>query len=282
MKHFPVEGVFFQGETLRVETLSQGVKRVVLMRAELRNAFNETMIVELSEAFTRLAAVPSERELRLVVLQGEGHMFCAGADISYMKAQAERGESGSFEDARKLGRLFFKLALLPVPVVAAVRGAALGGGFGLAVCSDYVVAEEDAVFATPEIRLGIVPGVISPYIVRKLGVAHAQKFMLGGTRIKASECVASGLVSRLVTAGESFDDVLGSVASTLLHGAPNASRRTKELIRKSAPVPGPDVFEYCAMQIAQARTSEEGRDGLTSFLEKRSPSWQVGLPKERP
>jgi methylglutaconyl-CoA hydratase len=282
MKRYPVEGVFFEGETLRVESLAHGVKRLVLMRPDLRNAFNEKTISELSEAFTRLTAVGDPEELRLLVLQGDGHVFCAGADLAYMRAQAERGEPGSLDDARKLGRMFFKLALVPVPVVSAVRGAAMGGGFGLVACSDYVLADEDAIMATPEVRLGIVAGVISPYVYRKLGLAHAQRFMLAGARYKASECVSCGLVSRVVGTGSSFEDVLDDVVTSFLQAAPNAARRTKELLRRLSPLPQPDVFEYAAMQIAVARSAPEGREGLGAFLEKRSPSWQNNLPKERP
>ncbi|MCA2961595.1 MAG: enoyl-CoA hydratase/isomerase family protein [Silvanigrellales bacterium] len=286
MKHFPVESVFFESSTLRVESLSHGVKRLVLMRPERRNAFDEATIVDLSEAFTRLAAIGEREDCRLVILQGDGHMFCAGADLGYMKRQAEGGESGSFQDARALGRVFFKLALLPVPVIAAVRGAALGGGFGLVACADYCLADEDAIFGTPEVRIGLVPGVISPYIVRKVGLAHAQSFMLSGARKKAGECLASGLVSRVVATGESFEDALDAVVTTFLQAAPNAARRTKELIRKVSPLPGPEVFENAARQIAVARAADEAKEGLESFLgksasEKTTVSWQRGLPKER-
>lgn len=286
MKHFPLESVFFETETLRVESLAHGVKRLVLMRPERRNAFDESTIADLSEAFTRLSAIADKQECRLLVIQGDGHMFCAGADLGYMKRQSERGEAKSFEDARTLGRLFFKLALLPVPVIAAVRGAALGGGFGLVACADYCLAEADAVFGTPEVRIGLIPGVISPYIVRKMGLAHAQSFMLSGVRKKATECVVSGLVSRVVAAGESFEDALDAVVTSFLQAAPNAARRTKELLRAVSPLPGPDVFENAARQIAVARVADEALEGLEAFLSKSSTektpvSWQRGLPKER-
>jgi len=278
---FPVEGIYFQGETLRVESLPHGVKRLVLSRPELRNAFNEKMMAELSEAFTRLAATRIAAELRLLVLAGDGPVFCAGADLSYMKKQAESGEPASLRDARALGQMFFRLAQMPVPVIAAVKGAAIGGGFGLAVCSDYVLAEESALLATTEVRLGIVPGVISPYIVRKLGVAFAQTFMLSGERRTASshECRASGLVSRTVGTDEDFDAALESTLVSFLQAGPDAARRTKELLRRISPLPAPDIFELTAANIAQARCSEEGRAGLTAFFDRKAPPWQNGLAK---
>ena len=283
MTDFPVSELFFEGETLRVESLPHGVKRLVLARPDRRNAFDEKTIAELTLAFTRLAAVRVAADLRLLVLAGDGPVFCAGADLAYMKRQAESGEPASLRDARALGQMFFRLASMPVPVVAAVRGAAVGGGFGLAVCSDYVLAEEKAVFATTEVRLGIVPGVISPYVVRKLGVAFAQAFMLSGERRLASahECSASGLVSRTVAEGADFNAALEDTLLTFLRAGPDAARRTKELMRRIAPLPAPDVFEFSAASIAAARCSDEGRAGLGAFFDKKMPPWQDALAKER-
>lgn len=280
-RHYPVEGIFYEGSAVRVENLAHGVKRLVLSRADVRNAFNETMIGEISEALTRLGAVPSEADFRLLVLQGEGHTFCAGADLAYMRKQAEGGLPASLRDARLLGQMYLKLASCPVPVVAAVRGAAVGGGFGLVVCSDSVLAEEHAVFATTEVRLGLVPGVISPYIVRKLGVGFAQRFMLTGARVKAGEAFACGLVARVAPPGQSFDEALDEAITGLLQAGPNAARRTKLLLKKASPLPSPEVFEFAALQIAEARCSPEGAEGLRAFFEKTPPAWVEGLPKER-
>ena len=259
-------------KTLRLETLPHGVKRLVLSRPAVRNAFDETMIGELKEALDSLAAIPEPETVRLLLLAGDGPIFSAGADLNYMKRLAASGESESLADARRLGQLFHALAAFPAPVICAVRGAAIGGGLGLAVCADYVLAEENATFATTEVRLGIVPAVISPYIVRKIGLAAALPLLLSGRRIKASEARDLGLVQQ-VAQGEKFDSVLEDVVLEFLHAGPEAARRTKQLLIQAAPLPTPDHAEFTAQSISQARRSEEGQTGLASFFDKKAPPW---------
>ena len=261
-----------RAKTLRVESQPHGVKRIVLSRPDVRNAFDETMIQELKDTLAKLAAIPDPEQMRLLILTGEGRVFSAGADLNYMKRLAGSGEAESLADAKSLAQLFYGLAAFPTPVICAVRGAAIGGGMGLAVSTDYVFSEERATFATTEVRLGIVPAVISPYIVRKIGLAAASSLLLTGRRIKAPEARELGLVQRM-TSEESFDSELEEIVLEFLHAGPEAARRTKKLLHNAAPLPNPDQIEFTAESIAKARCSEEGQTGLASFFDKKAPPW---------
>ena len=272
MKDLPVERIVTKASTLRVESLSLGVKRIVLTRPDVRNALDETMIDELRDVLDHLATIPDPEQMRLLLVAGEGKVFCAGADLGYMKRLAGKSLEESFEDAKGLASLFYKLADFPTPVIAVVQGAAIGGGLGLIVASDYVLAEDTAVLATSEVLLGIVPGVISPYIVRKIGLAAAAPLMLTGRRLSAREAVASGLITRVVSAPE-LDNVLQEVVLDFLAAGPEAQRRTKELLKRAQPLPGPELIDFTAEAIAKARCSPEGKKGLEAFFSKAPPAW---------
>ena len=277
LAQFPVEATLFAGATIRAEALAQGVTRLVLDRPQVRNAFNAQMIRELSQILAELAELPPDR-LRLLLLEGEGNVFCAGADLAYMKEQASAEPERNLENARELGRMFSRLGGFPAPVVSCVQGAAIGGGLGLAVCSDFVLADPRAVFATSEVMLGLVPAVISPYIVRRLGLAYAAPLMLTGRRIQAREALLSGLVQRLVEPAETTGEALAKVLREFLSAGPQAARATRELLRRIAPLPGPDLFEYTAGAIAAARASDEGQTGLRAFFHKTPPPWDHPVP----
>jgi methylglutaconyl-CoA hydratase len=272
MKDLPVERIVTKASTLRVESLSLGVKRIVLTRPDVRNALDEMMIDELRDVLDHLATIPDPEQMRLLLVAGEGKVFCAGADLGYMKRLAGKSLEESFEDAKGLASLFYKLADFPTPVIAVVQGAAIGGGLGLIVASDYVLAEDTAVLATSEVLLGIVPGVISPYIVRKIGLAAAAPLMLTGRRLSAREAVASGLVTRVVS-GPELDNVLQEVVLDFLAAGPEAQRRTKELLKRAQPLPGPELIDFTAEAIAKARCSPEGKKGLEAFFSKAPPAW---------
>ncbi|MBM3381872.1 MAG: hypothetical protein FJY29_05465 [Betaproteobacteria bacterium] len=270
----------YQGSTLQVVHAGSGVVRLVLNRPDVRNAFNADMITELNDVLAELAATRDAEKMRVLLIEGEGSTFCAGADLNYMQEQARGNEAQSLRDARILGTLFFRLASFPTTVVSAVRGAAIGGGFGLVCCSDVVVADSKAVFATSEVRLGIVPGVISPYIVRKLGTGRAAPVMLSGMRLNAEQAFHLGLVQHVVDAasGETgFKEALAATVSEHLLAAPNAVRRTKDLLRKISPLPDPGLFEHTAQAIAVARCSEEGQHGLAKFFDKKQPQWCASM-----
>jgi len=272
---FPKEGLAFEGDTLRVEALAHGVKRLVLNRPEVCNAFNAPMIQELSRAFAELAAIQDVERMRLLLVEGEGSVFCSGADLGYMKEQGIASPEQNLENARELGRMFSRLASFPAPVVCCVRGAAIGGGLGLSVCSDFVLADPSAVFATSEVMLGLVPAVIGPYVVRKLGLAQAAPLMLTGRRVRAPEALAMGLVQRLMEPSESQEATLSRVVREFLAAGPRAARATRELLRRISPLPEPELFEFTAHTIASARLSSEGQDGLKAYFKKTPPPWAV-------
>jgi methylglutaconyl-CoA hydratase len=259
-------------KTLRLESREHGVKQLILSRPGVRNAFDETMIAELKEVLRELVAISDPEEVRLLLLSGEGPVFCAGADVNYMTRLAASGESESLVDARALAQLFYALAAFPTPVICTVRGAAIGGGLGLAVCADFVLAEEKATFATTEVRLGIVPGVISPYVVRKIGGGSAAPLLLSGRRVKAPEARELGLVQQIVPS-DGCDAALDDLVLEFLHAGPEAARRTKQLVLRAAPLPTPEHIELTARAIATARCSAEGQTGLSSFFDKKTPPW---------
>lgn len=264
--------LFYSGKYIRVEALPHGVKKLILARPEVRNAFHAEMIDEISKVLILLAKIPSEQDMRLLVLEGEGKVFSSGADLGYMKEQAKKTEAQNLNDARQLGRMFYKLASFPTPVVCAVKGAAIGGALGLTVCSDYVLCDDNAIFLTSEVLLGIVPGVISPYIIRKIGVSRSSYFMLAGNKMNAQEAQLVGLVNKVTTL-ENFQEELDKVTKQFLMAGPSAARKTKELIRNCAPLPSQELFEFCAEHIATARSTEEAQKGLNAFFEKQTPYW---------
>lgn len=265
------------GRTLRLERHRHGVWCLVLTRAKARNALTAEMVGELGTALATLHALPSD-ELRVVVLEGEGDAFCAGADIAHMRAQAEADPEANLVDARALATAFRRLAALPVPVLGAVHGAAMGGGLGLVACCDIVVAAQRAVLALPEVRLGLLPAVIGPYLVRKLGVGHTAVLALTGRRLTAREAMAVGLVQRVVPA-ETFGQTVADAVDELLLAGPEAARRTKALLVSLTPLPSPEVEERTIREIALARVSDEGQAGLAAFLDKRPAPWAP--PSER-
>lgn len=270
---FPVQRMHQPGQYVRLEALAHGVMRLVLARPDVRNAFDAAMISEISGALGALARVPQGAEMRVLLLEGEGEIFCAGGDLAYMKAQAAATPEENLADARALGRMFYRLASFPVPVLCYVQGAAVGGGLGLAACSDYVLADTAAVFATSEVRLGLVPGLISPYVIRRLGVAHAAPLLLTGQRVKAAEGLRSGLVQRVLGQSEVAGEVLAELLGQFLAAGPAAARRTKELLLRVSPLPDPGLSEYTAQAIADARASAEGQEGLRAFFAKAAPPW---------
>ena len=276
---YPVQQVLVQAEALRVEVLAHGVVRLALTRPELRNAFDGPLVEALARALETLALLPPG-ELRLLLLEGEGRAFCAGADLAHMRAVASGGEGANLEDARSLERLFRRLATFPAPVLCVVQGAALGGGLGLAACADIVLAEAGARFGAPEVRLGILPAVIGPYLVRRLGLSRAAPLILGGQPVDGIEAHRLGLVSRLVQSSETREAALAHLLAECLLAGPQAARRAKAILLRICPVPDAELAEVTVQAIAQARTSEEGLAGLEAFLDRRLPSWAAGLPGE--
>ena len=242
---------------LRIER-DDDVLRVTLARPETRNAFDAVLITELAEAFVDVGTS------RAVVLAGDGPSFCAGADVEWMRASADLGIEENVADANALRRMFEAVDACPAPVVAVVHGHALGGGVGLVACSDIVVAHPGTVFAFSEVKLGIIPAVISPFALRKIGESAARRYFVTGERFDAATALRIGLVHEV---SDDLGAALGRVLGELRTAGPRAARHAKRLV-----LDRPDGAET-ARRIAERRTSEEGQEGLRAFLERRGPSW---------
>jgi methylglutaconyl-CoA hydratase len=250
-------------------SLDGPVAHVVLARPEARNAIDGPMVRELRQA---IAAASAREDIRVIVLAGRGPVFCAGADVDWMRTVASFSRQDNLADAGELADLFETIDESPKAVVACVQGAALGGGAGLAAVADIVVAEDAARFAFSEVRLGLVPGVISPYVVRKIGVSAARELFLTGERFGAARAAALGLAHRVVPPDQ-LDAAIDDRVRELLQGAPGAIAAAKNLIRSVADRHGEEVRELTIHAIAERRASPEGQEGLGAFLEKRKPRW---------
>jgi methylglutaconyl-CoA hydratase len=253
-------------------TLDGPVAHVVLDRPETRNAFDGEMMRELHDA---VGAASVRDDIRVVVLAGRGSVFCAGADVEWMKAIAGFTRQENLADAHRLFDLFETIDRSPKAVVASVQGAALGGGAGLAAVADVVVAEEGAKFGFTEVRLGLVPAVISPYVVRKIGASAARELFLTGERFGAARAAAIGLVHRVVKLDE-LDAAVDACVCDLLQAAPGAVAAAKDLVRGVHGRSAENVRDLVCERIAERRASDEGQEGLLAFLEKRKPDWGGG------
>jgi methylglutaconyl-CoA hydratase len=253
-------------------TVSQGpVTTVTLNRPDVRNAFNEELIRDLSEW---AASVPSDGSVRVVVLRGAGASFCAGADLQWMSRMAGYTREENLADARLAASMFLALDSLPVPVIGRIHGAALGGGAGLAAVCDVVVAADDAMFGFTEVVLGILPAMISPYVVRKIGLSAARELCLSGVRFTAARAKDVGLVHDVV-ASDRLDLTVDRHVAQFLKAAPSAVAATKRLLTEVAGRTPADVLEQTVDAIATQRVSVEGQEGMRAFLEKRPAKWQA-------
>ena len=245
---------------LRIER-EHDVVRVSLARPETRNAFDAALIAELAEAFVDVGTA------RAVILAGDGPSFCAGADIEWMRSSVELSYDENVADANALRRMLEAIDGCPAPVVAMVQGHALGGGVGLVACADVAIAHPRTVFAFSEVKLGIVPAVISPFALRKIGESAARRYFVTGERFDAATALRIGLVHEVTDDLEAaLDRLLGELRSA----GPRAVRHAKKLVLER-----PDAADT-ARRIAERRTSEEGQEGLHAFLERRRPNWAPG------
>lgn len=256
-------------DTLLTRERAGAVERVTLNRPEVRNAFNETLVAELTAWARATAGDPS---VRACVLAGAGKSFCAGADIGWMARMVEYSEDENRRDARALAAMFEALDTLPQPLIGRVHGAALGGGTGLAAVCDLVVASPEASFGFTEVKLGILPAVISPYCVARIGPGHARALMLTGAKFDAARALQAGLVHEVVPAGD-LDTAIDRHLAAILGAAPGAIAATKRLIRGVAGRNPAECLDLTSGAIAAQRVSPEGQDGLRAFLEKRTPGW---------
>jgi methylglutaconyl-CoA hydratase len=245
------------------------VTTVTLNRPDVRNAFDEAMIAELT-AFAE--GVPQDGSVRAVVLRGAGAVFSAGADVQWMSRMLGFSREENLADARRAARMLLALDRIPVPVIGRIHGAALGGGSGLAAICDVAVAADDALFGFTEVVLGILPAMISPYVVRKIGLSAARELCLSGARFTAARAKEIGLVHTVVPASDLDQAVAGHLAA-FGKAAPSAIRATKRLLSEVHGRRPSDVLALTVDNIANQRVSAEGQEGLRAFLEKRPASW---------
>ena len=245
-------------QALRVEQ-DGDLLRVTMARPERRNAFDAELIAELTEAFESVG-----EDVRAVLLAGEGGSFSAGADVDWMRSSIELSYEENVADARRLRKMLETIDSCPAPVVTRVHGHALGGGCGLVACSDVVVAAPDTAFAFSEVKLGIIPAVISPYALAKIGASAARRYFVTGERFNAATALRIGLVHEVA---EDLDAAVAAIVAELRTAGPEAVRHAKKLVLERPDGLGTE------RRIAQRRTSEEGQEGLHAFLEKRDASW---------
>jgi methylglutaconyl-CoA hydratase len=256
-------------QTIRTET-AHGVARVIMNRPEVHNAFDEHLIGELT---SELRHLDHDTEVRVVVLAASGKSFSAGADLNWMKRMAGYSEAENLRDAVALAGLMRTLRGMRKPTLARVQGAAYGGGVGLVACCDIAVAATEATFSLSEVRLGLIPSVVSPYVIAAIGERAASRFFLTGERFDATEAKFSGLVHEVVHA-DKLDETLGRIIGYLLQGGPHAVAAAKKLIADVAHRPVDDgLMEDTARRIAAIRVTPEGKEGINAFLEKRPASW---------
>jgi methylglutaconyl-CoA hydratase len=253
---------------LRIER-RDAVTTLTLDRPEVGNALDVELIGRLDAA---LAAAASDPATRVVVITGAGKSFSAGADLTYMRRMREAGVAANLADARRTQAVFAGIATLPRPVIARVNGHARGGGVGLLAAADVVVAAAEATFAFTEVRLGIVPAMIAPFVVARLGSARARRLFLTAETFGAADALAWGLVDRVAAAAE-LDTAVAAVAADLAKGGPEALAEAKMLIDDVVASPSGLVAELTAARIARLRASPEAQEGMTGFLEKRPPRW---------
>ena len=263
-----------QEEPLLIVRREGGIEHVVLNRPGVRNAFNRPLVAELQGWARRVA---SDRGVRAAVLAGAGTSFCAGADLAWMLATIAQPRHQNVDEARELASMFESLDQLPFPLIGRVQGPALGGGTGLVAVCDIVVAAEHAVFGFTEVKLGLVPSVIAPYVLAKIGRSAARELFLTGARFDAARARAIGLVHEVVPEGD-LDATISGHVREILSAGPEAVGAAKRLIGELWPLSTADALEITSEEIASRRVSEEGQEGMKAFLEKRRPRWVIDEP----
>ena len=258
-------------DTLEIERRG-AIATLWMDRPEVFNAFNEQLIADLAAA---CQALDADAGVRVVVLAGRGKHFSAGADLNWMRRASDSTEAENLADSRKFAAMLRGLCELSKPTIARVQGAALGGGTGLTAACDMAIAADDASFATSEVKFGIIPSVISPYVLRAIGPRHALRYFQTAERFGANEAKAMGLVNEVVPAAE-LDAAVERLAQALLACGPQAQLAAKRLVADLSARPiGPEVSEETAQRIARQRATAEAREGFAAFFDKRPPAWTV-------
>lgn len=251
-----------------------GVARVTLSRPEVRNAFNAELIADLHDTFMTLATEPPDA-LRAVVLAGEGAAFCAGADVAWMRASVALSVEDNQADARRMAEMLEAVDACPAPVVARVQGAALGGGMGLCAVADVTLAAATTVFGFTETKLGILPAVISPFVIARIGEGQARALFATGERFAVERALRIGLVHEVLADEAALDERVSAVVAELLSAGPTAARVAKAIVRDQRGLSTAERRSLTVSAIARQRVSPEGQEGLAAFLEKRPPTWRT-------
>jgi methylglutaconyl-CoA hydratase len=246
------------------------VVRVTLNRPDIHNPFDDRMIAELTDCFDKLAKDPRARAL---VITGAGKSFCAGADLNWMKRMGQYSREENIADAEKLSAMFLALEALEMPTIARVNGSALGGGAGLACACDFVIASDKAKIGFSEVKLGLLPGVISPYVMDRVGAKRAAQLFMTGERLDAEMARRLGLFDDVV-GQDDMDQVIDGLIKQMITGGPQAIKECKRLARTGARMERAEFRKYCINAIAAIRASPEGKEGVGAFLEKREPAWR--------
>lgn len=240
-----------------------------LDRPDLHNAFNDELIEKLIDELKKL----EKKSVRLLVLSGNGKSFCAGADLNWMKKMKDYSMEENIQDSQKLCELFTVLNQFSAPVIGRINGAALGGGAGLVACCDYAIAVDSAMFGFTEVRLGLIPAVISPFVIAKIGESHARAYFLSGQRFNAETAFKMGLIHSVVTE-DKLDQAMDNLIKEFLMAAPKASKSAKELVYQVVRKPTIEAArDYTCERIAVLRKGDEGQEGMSSLLEKRKANW---------
>lgn len=264
-------------ETLQVSRDARGVLSIALNRPEVRNAFNDVVIDELQKVFTELALQP---ETRVLVIRGEGPAFCAGGDLNWMKKAIHYDYAANLRDTRKLAHMFAALNECPKPVIGAIHGAAIGGGVGLVSVCDIAIASAETQFSLSEVRLGLVPACIGPFVIAKIGASHARGLFMSAERFDAKKAQAIGLVHEVVDGPASLGAAVERVLANVLQCGPGAMATAKRLVmelswpeKRAAHAASGGSLEFVAKMLADLRVGAEGQEGVKAFLEKRKPAW---------
>ncbi len=245
------------------------VARITFCRPKIHNAFNSTMIRELYDLFSKMR---DDNDIRVVVITGEGKSYCAGADLNWMRDVVRYSYEQNLKESLELAMLFRTIYEFPRPVIGRINGAAIGGGTGFVAVTDIAIAAESAVFSFSEVKIGVVPACISPYVVKRVGEGRAREFFLTGERLTAQRALDSGLVNRMVP-DDKLDDEVEAMVKQLLSSGPDALAMCKELLATIADQNIGEFEKYTAEVIATLRKSDEGQEGMDAFLNKRKPNW---------
>ena len=245
------------------------IARVTFSRPEIHNAFNSTMIAEMTNVF---GEIEKDNDIRVVVLTGEGKSFCAGADLNWMRGVIKQTFDQNLAESNALAELFNKIYSCRRPVIGRINGAAIGGGTGFVAVCDMAIAARSAKFSFSEVKIGVVPACIGPYVVKKMGEGKARELFITGERMNAERAHEVGLVNKVVD-DDQLDDAVDALVKTLLSSGPEAVAMAKKLVREVPEMTPAQFKPYTAEMIAKLRVSDEGQEGMDAFLNKRKPNW---------